>query len=172
MHTTPERISSPRPFPGGVVLSRADLTAALAELEALRGAHRADFAARLRDARGHGSGRSGDEHLAVLEDAAVVQSKIARLEHLIATATVVDGDEARDGAARLGSVVRVRDHRGRETEYELVGRRSERAERPQVTPASPVGEALLGARAGDVVGVVLPNGAQRTLTVLAVEQAR
>ena len=65
-------------------------------------------------------------------------------------------------------VVRVRDRRG-------PGRRV-RARRPphrdamrtQVTPASPVGEALLGARSGDTVDVTLPNGRQRALTVLGV----
>ena len=66
------------------------------------------------------------------------------------------------------SVVRVKDHRGRETEYELVGRLSADATRAQVTPASPAGEALMGARSGSVVSVSLPNGRARTLTVVGV----
>ena len=64
--------------------------------------------------------------------------------------------------------MRVHDQAGRETEYELVGRRSGDAKRTQVTLASPVGEALLGAQSGDIVRVTLPNGRERTLTVLAV----
>ena len=62
----------------------------------------------------------------------------------------------------------MKDHRDRETEYEFVGRLSADATRAQVTPASPVGEALMGARSGDVVRVSLPNGRARTLTVTAV----
>jgi transcription elongation factor GreA len=125
------------------VLSRTDVSAAMKELDALRGAHR-------------------DE---------VAWIKIAQLEHLIATATVVDVDVTGDGGARLGSVVRVKDHRNREIEYELVGRLSKGAERAQVTPASPVGEALMGAQRGDVVTLELPSGQARSLTVLAVDQA-
>jgi transcription elongation GreA/GreB family factor len=66
--------------------------------------------------------------------------------------------------------VRVRDESGREREYEIVGRRVSGAERTQVTPASPVGEALLGARSGERVRVVLPSERRRTLTVLAVSR--
>ena len=80
------------------------------ELDSLRGAHRIELAARLRDARAYGTASNDDDHLAVLEDAAVERIKIAQLERLIASATVVDVDAADDDVAGLGSVVRVRDH--------------------------------------------------------------
>ena len=158
-------------FPGpasGVMLSPADLTDAIRELESLRSAHRADLAERLRDARAYGTAVDDDDHLAVLEDAAVERIKIAQLERLVASATVIDAAVAGNGIAGLGSVVRVHDQTGQETEYELVGRRSGDATRTQVTLASPVGDALLGAQSGDIVRVTLPNGRERMLTVLAV----
>ena len=154
---------------GDVLLTRADLTAVMHELDSLRGAHRVELAERLREARAYGSASNDDDHLAVLEDAAVERVKIAQLEHLIASATVVDADAA-DDVAGLGSVVRVKDHRGRESEYELVGRLSADATRAQVTPASPVGEVLMGARSGDVVRVSLPSGRARNLTVVGVSR--
>jgi transcription elongation factor GreA len=156
---------------GDVLLSRADLTAAMHELDSLRGAHRLELAARLRAARAYGTASNDDDHLAVLEDVAVERIKIAQLERLIASATVVDVDAGDGDVAGLGSVVRVRDRGGRETDYELVGRLTANAARAQVTPASPVGEALMGARGGDVVSVALPNGSARTLTVVAVRRA-
>jgi transcription elongation factor GreA len=151
-----------------VILTPADYEAAVRELESLRRAHRADIAERLRDAREFGTAVDDDDHLAVLEDSVVQRSKIAALERLIATATIVEGANGAPGAAALGSIVRVRDQAGKETEYELVGRRAEHAQRTQVTPGSPVGKALMGARAGDVVHVELPTGRTRALTVLDV----
>ena len=131
---------------GDILLSRANLTAAKRELDSFR---------------------------AELADAAVEHIIIARLERLIASATVVEVDVTDDGVAGLGSVVEVaRDHRGREVDYELVGRLSESPERAQVTPASPVGERLMGARGGDVVSVPMPDGRARTLTVVAVRRGR
>jgi transcription elongation factor GreA len=159
---------SPKIAPArSALLSRMDLDAAVSELESLRRAHRADVAERMRDARTYGSPGDDDDHLAVVDDAAVAQIRIAQLERLIASAIVVEGALA-DGLVGLGSVVRVRDQSGRETEYEIVGRRLGGAARTQVTAASPVGEALLDARTGDRVRVVLPSGEPRTLTVLSV----
>jgi transcription elongation factor GreA len=156
--------------PGGVLLSQADYERVTEELELLRSAQRADLAERLREARDFAGGGDGDDRMAVVEDTAIDRLRLAQLERFIASATVVD-DVAVPGAAGLGSRVRVRDDKGRETEYELVGRRTAAADRTHVTPASPVGEALLGARTGDTVRVTLPNGRQRALTILGVSRA-
>ena len=67
-----------------------------------------------------------------------------------ALAAIVDAATG-DGGAGLGSTVCVVDEKGRKTEYELVGRRSHGSERREVTLASPVGQALWGARPGHVV---------------------
>ena len=86
---TPGQPSPSRRPSGDVLLSRADLTAAMRELDSLRGAHRIELAERLRAARAYGTAGNDDDHLAVLEDAAVERIKIAQLERLIASATVV-----------------------------------------------------------------------------------
>src|SRR3954468_6724076 len=161
MHSQPPLVPT-----GRVLLTPADLAEAVDELESLRSAHRAALADDLRDARTYGSPGDDDDHLAVLEDAAFAGMRIAQLERLVDSATVVEF--AVDGVVGLGSVVRVRDESGRESEYEIVGRRVADAKRTQVTPASPVGEALLGARSGDRVRVLLPSERRRTLMVLAV----
>ena len=49
--------------------------------------------------------------------------------------------------------------------------RTRGATRPHVTPGSPMGHALLVARAGETVRVILPNGRERSLTVRAVVTA-
>ncbi|WP_170179089.1 GreA/GreB family elongation factor [Solirubrobacter pauli] len=142
-----------RPSPvaaGAVMLSATDLAEATRELQALRDEQRAEPA--------------------LLEEAGVTGLRIAHLERLLASATVVE-TAAGDGAAGLGSHVRVRDAAGREIDYELVGRRASDAPPTKVTLASPVGAALRGARAGDAVHVELPGGRLRPLTVVAVRAA-
>jgi transcription elongation factor GreA len=169
--TTPDRNDGLRfgAAPGRVVVTQLELDQLVEELETLRSTHREDLAARLRDARGRGVAGDNDDRLAVIEDAAVDEVKIAQLERLIASVTVIDA--AADGAAGLGSIVRVEAPGGRVAEYEIVGVRSARAGRTQVTPASPMGQALLGARPGDTVSVTLPNGRERAFEVLAVDAA-
>ena len=159
----------PAAAPGGVVLTQAEYDQLVEELEALRAAHRAGLAERLRDARGYGVAGDNDDHLAAYEDAAIDEARITQLERVIASATVVEGTRAADGMVGLGSVVEVEDEKGKRSQYEIVGVRDPAAERPQVTPASPIGQALMGARAGDTVRVLLPNGRTRELTVLSVD---
>jgi transcription elongation factor GreA len=158
----------------GPTLTRLELAELTDELDRLHAAHRADLADRLRDARAFGSPGDDDDWLSVMEDAAVERGRIAQLERQIAAARVVDdapGAGAGAGAG-LGSVVRVRDDRGRIRDYALVGRLAPAHDRAQASLGSPVGKALAGARAGDVVHVTLPSGQRRALHVLDVRGAR
>jgi transcription elongation factor GreA len=154
-----------------VAMTQTDYEALTRELEHRRGAHRAELAERLRDARTHGSPGDDDELLAVLEDVAVDQVRIGQLARLRDRATIVRGPRGADGIAGLGTVVRVRDAGGGTSEYELVGRRSRDSTRNQVSTGSPVGQALLGASRGDTVEVALPDGRTRALTVVQVSPA-
>lgn len=151
----------------GVILTAAGYDELVRELEQVRSLHRAELAERLRDARAFGSPGDDDEWLAALEDTAIDRVRIAQLERLLATATVVDESPSSDGAT-LGSLVWVQDEAGRAAQYRLVGRRAAEGDGAQVTLASPVGKALQGAQAGDVVEVELPSGRTRSLTVLDV----
>lgn len=152
----------------GHVFSPADYEDAVRELESLRSARRTELTTRLREAQLSGSPGDQDERLDAVERIAVYDGRIAQLERQIAGARIVE--VSIDGAAGLGDIVQVRDQAGREVEYELVGRRSGSSERAQVTPGSPVGEALLGAQAGATVEVTLPDGRRRSLEVLAVRR--
>jgi transcription elongation factor GreA len=153
--------------PTGVVMSSAEYAALVRELESLSASHRSELAQRLHDVRAHGT-TSDDDRLAVLEEAAIDRARIAQLEELVRSAAVLDDDTAFDGAAGLGSIVEVADEAGRTTKYRLIGRRTTDSPAHEVSLGSPVGNALVGARTGDVVHVGLPNGGERSLTVLGV----
>jgi transcription elongation factor GreA len=150
------------------LLTTSQYAALERELEALRERHRAELATRLRAARGPEGGPDEAHLRTVLDEAAIDEARIAQLEERLRSARVVDVDLASQGAAGLGALVRVVDDEGRTSEYEIVGRRSPTARRSEVTPASPVGEALIGARPGDAAQIRLPDGRRRTVRVLDV----
>jgi transcription elongation factor GreA len=153
-----------------VALTQADFDALVRELESRRLQQRSEFAGRLREARAFGGSTENDDLLAALEDAAVDDARLARLEELVQFASIVEG-AAGEGGAGLGSSVRVADDAGRTSEYELIGRRTQRSARNEITMASPVGQALRGALPGDVVHVALPSGRTRALRVLDVRHS-
>jgi transcription elongation factor GreA len=154
--------------PTDVVMSSAEYAALIRELESLRASHRSELAQQLHDVRAHGTTSDDDDRLAVLEEAAIDRARIAQLEDLVRCATVLDGDAVFDGAAGLGSTVEVADEAGRTRKYRLIGRRTSESSAHEVSLGSPVGKALVGARAGDVAHVSLPHGRARSLTVLDV----
>jgi transcription elongation factor GreA len=154
--------------PTGVVMSSAEYAVLTRELESLRASHRSELAQELHDVRAHGTTSDDDDRLAVLEEAAIDRARIAQLEDLVRCATVHADDAMFDGAAGLGSTVEVADEAGRTRKYRLIGRRTSDSPAHEVSLGSPVGKALVGARPGDVVHVGLPNGRERSLTVLDV----
>src|SRR5919197_3682071 len=91
----------PTTMPAGRTLTTAEYAALARELEALRTRHRAELAERLRLARGFGGSADNDDLLAVLEEAAVDEARIAQLEEQIRCARVIDPELAEVGAAGL-----------------------------------------------------------------------
>jgi len=165
---SPSIAELPPPLATGVQLSPADYAELMRELDELRSRHRGELAQRLRDARDFGSAGDADDRLAVFEDAAVDEARIAQLEQLARYASVVVAADDVDGMAGLGSTVRVADEAGETMEFVLVGRRATDSTRCEVSLGSPVGKALVGVRPGDVARVALPSGRARLLRVLDV----
>jgi transcription elongation factor GreA len=148
VHDTVTALDPRRSQPARVMLTQVDFDATSRELETLRAAYR--------------------ENLASLEDVTIDALRIAHLERLLASATVAEAGQV-GGAGTVGSVVRVRKASGAVVDYTIVGRRGPGSPPTHVTPGSPVGEALCGARPGDDVVVTLPSGRVHRLRVLQVE---
>jgi transcription elongation factor GreA len=164
----PALLADAPPDSAGLTLTAVDFESLVRELDLLRNRHRVELARNLRDARMFGSPGEDDDVLTVFEQAVVDEARIAQLEDMIRTASVVDDNFVFDGRAGLGCVVRVVDHRGRTNEYTLIGRRVQGSPPDHVSLASPVGKALAGTSAGDTVRVALPNGRSRQLRVIEV----
>jgi transcription elongation factor GreA len=96
-----------------------------------------------------------------------VESRIAQLEGLLARAVVAEPTLREPGLADVGARVTVEDE-GEEDAYVLVSAAEASARRGHISVESPMGAALLGHRAGDVVNVESPAG-MRQVKVLRVE---
>ena len=127
------------------------------EVERLRTNGRADMSERLREAREDGHLANNPALYDLLEEQVQLERRIAILEGQLAAAEIVV--PAADGAARIGSVVRVRDRKtGDLAEYELVGPIESDIANGRVSVDAPVGRALVRRSAGAVVDVQTPSG--------------
>jgi transcription elongation GreA/GreB family factor len=119
-----------------------------------------------------GSPTGAADLLSALERSDVGRARVAEVAALIDMASELEDALRANGGAGLGSVVTVADRVGRISTYELI-ERPERADAPlKVTPGSPVAKALVGARAGDYVRFVEPNGRHRRVRVVDVTPPR
>ena len=140
------------------------------ELDRLRSVRAGDLPDRMRRARGFVGADAAEEIAQIQGDRAVIDARIAWLEDVLRTATVLPDGRA-DGVATLGCAVEVEYERtGRRTSYRLTGIASGRDAR-SVSARSPVGRALMGRRAGDVVSVELPSGRLESLAIVAIVPA-
>jgi transcription elongation factor GreA len=95
--------------------------------------------------------------------AALTARRLDTLEDILARTKVVDGNDH----VVIGRRVTLRDDAGR-TSYEIVVPGEGDPDNGRISADSPLGGAILGARAGEVVEVAAPAGPWR-VTVVAVE---
>lgn len=108
-----------------------------------------------------------DELVTVRQPEDRVERRISELRRLLAEARIVE--PALDGTIGVGAFVRLRTAgSGKTAEYQLVGAAESDPSRRRVSITSPVGEALVGHAAGDVVHVDAPGG-PRSFEVIAVD---
>jgi len=130
-----------------------------AELAELEGPRRAEMVEAIATARSFGDLSENFEYHAAKNEQGLLERRITILRDRIESAVVVDEDAAAaSGAVAVGSNVEIEDERGERMRVELssVG---------GVSPESPLGRALLGAKVGDEVEIEAPRGSWRARIV-------
>ena len=139
---------------------KAQLESELAELE---GPRRREVVEAIARARGYGDLSENFEYHAAKNEQGLLERRIYMLRARLDNSVLVDEAEAgADGRVTVGSKVEIEDEDGERLHVEIssVG---------GVSPDSPLGRALMGAREGEEVEVVAPRGAWRA-KVISIER--
>jgi transcription elongation factor GreA len=137
---------------------KAKLEEELAELE---GPGRVEMVQAIKTARSYGDLSENFEYHAAKNEQALLERRITILRSRLQNSVLIDERAAAaSDAVEIGSTVQIADETGETMEVEIssVG---------GVSPESPLGKALLGARVGDKVEIVAPRGSWRA-TVLSI----
>jgi len=139
-------------------LSREAFDRLQAELEHLTTQGRVEVANRIEAARALGDlSENGDYH-AAKDDQGKMEARVRHLQALLKQATIVDDAGGGDTVA-AGSVVSLRYEGDDDVEKYLIGSIEERREGLSVvSPGSPLGQALIGHKAGETVEYDAPSG--------------
>ncbi len=129
------------------------------ELEHLKNVKRWEVAKRLEQARAFGDITENSEYEDAKHEQAFVQGRIVDVERILDNARVIREEEIDLKEATIGSSVRLEDiERGEELSFRLVSAAEARGDQDCISDKSPVGKAILGRQAGEVVEVQVPSG--------------
>jgi transcription elongation factor GreA len=141
--------------------------AALEErLDHLKTVRRPEVADRIQQAKMDGDISESGEYEDAKNEQAWVEGEIRDLEHKLQNAQIYEGSKT--GVVSLGAKVIVRDGEGDENTWMIVGSAEANPRQSRISNESPVGQALMGHKAGDKVSVEAPAGIEE-FTILSVE---
>lgn len=129
------------------------------EFEHLKTVKRKEIAERIKASKEFGDISENAEYEDAKNEQAFIEGRILQLDQMLRNAKVIDNHDAPPDTIAVGSTVRLRDlGSGEETTYTIVGSAEADPDRDRISNESPVGRALLGRRAGEVVEVLVPAG--------------
>jgi transcription elongation factor GreA len=154
------------------VITREGLKKLKAEIEQLSTVKRREVAERIKEAREFGDIMENSEYDDAKNEQALLEQRIAQLEERLRRSTVVDGKEVDTSVVGVGVMVHVKDQKsGDSKKFHIVGSAEADPMESKLSNESPIGQALMGHKRGDVVTVDTPRGPKKKLKITKIEAA-
>ena len=129
------------------------------ELQDLKVNQRRKIAQKIKEAREQGDLSENAEYDAAKDEQRDIEARIEQIEKILKNAEVVLDEEIDLDKISIGCLVRVLDvEYDEEEEYKLVGSSEASSLQNKISNESPFGQALIGAKVGDIVEVEAPAG--------------
>lgn len=129
------------------------------EYDELRTVRRKEVADRIKQALAFGDISENSEYDEAKNEQARLEERIAKLERTLRNARIIDDEDISAEIVSIGSRVTVKDiEYNEEIQYTIVGSAEADPYEEKISNESPVGRALIGRKAGDIVDVQVPDG--------------
>ena len=141
------------------IMTYAGLKAYEDELQDLKVNRRKAVAQKIKEAREQGDLSENAEYDAAKDEQRDIEARIEQLEALLKNAEVVVEDEVDPNRVSVGCAVKVLDvEYDEEIEFHIVGPSETNSHENRISNESPVGKALIGCEAGELVNVETQMG--------------
>ena len=128
------------------------------ELDALK-AERPVISAQIAEARDKGDLSENAEYDAAKEAQGMLEMRIAKLEAMIAGARIIDESKLGTDSIQMLNRVTIKNlNLGKTVEYTIVSENEANLKEGKLSIGTPIAQALLGKKRGDVVEVQVPSG--------------
>ncbi len=128
------------------------------ELDELK-AKREETAEKLKTARGFGDLSENSEYDEAKNEQGLMEARILEIEAILANAQIIEDDEISTDKVGIGTSVRMLDvEMNEEMEFKIVSVKEADISKNKMSDESPIGKAINGHKAGEVVDVETPSG--------------
>ncbi len=128
------------------------------ELEELKGPARDALAQRLRSAIQMGDLSENADYHKAKEDQAFLEGRIQELEFTMRNVVIIDELPVQKDEVAVGSHVTIQEDDYPPETYHVVGSKESEPRKKRISNESPIGQALIGAKVGNIVSVKTPDG--------------
>ena len=142
-----------------VLLTNEGLQKLQDELDNLKNVRRKENTAALKVAKSFGDLSENSEYDEAKNEQAEIEARIVEIENMLKNVEIIDEDGIGTDVVSVGTKVDVKDlDDGEEAEYLIVGSTEADPMKGKISDESPLGSALLGHKAGEIVIVEAPMG--------------
>lgn len=132
------------------------------ELEYLKTVKRKEITEKIKVALSFGDLSENSEYDEAKNEQAFVEGRIIQLENMLKNATIIDENEIPADTVSVGTIAKVKDYDlDEEVEFFIVGSAEADPMENKISNESPVGNALIGKKVGDIVEVSVPDGVSK-----------
>jgi transcription elongation factor GreA len=132
------------------------------ELTDLTSVRRKEVAKRLKEAKEFGDISENSEFEDAKNEQAFTEGRISEIQHILGNAEVVSEPKGKKDKVKLGLTATLRDMETRKVQdFRIVGSFEADPDLMQISHESPVGQAIMGKKVGDIVEIELPHGSLR-----------
>jgi transcription elongation factor GreA len=128
------------------------------ELEYLKGPGRIDIAKRLRIAIQQGDLSENADYIATKEEQAFLEGRVLELEQILQNTVIIEEIKKDTSLVNVGARITIQEDNFDPETYFLVGPKEADPVKGQISYESPIGQALMGHKVGDLVNAQTPTG--------------
>jgi transcription elongation factor GreA len=145
-----------------VYLSKERIRELEKELIDLKSNGRKSMAGRIAEARAHGDLSENAEYDAAKEEQGLLELKISKLDDLLSRAQVIDLSNYPRDQVHILSTISVKNLNNKKIyKYTLVSPEEADLDKGKIATSSPVGQAFMGAKVGQLVEAKVPAGVMK-----------
>lgn len=130
------------------------------ELHELKNVKRLELAERIQEAKELGDLSENAEYVEAKNEQGFIEGRILEIDSILRRATIIKQKSKTSDKVEVGSKIKIQDEKETK-EYYIVGSNEADPSQGKISNESPIGQAFLGKKVGDIIEIKVPQGSKK-----------